>query len=196
MAQQPSRQVDPPPPSPPPPPSGPRLGLNAFKASGDINLVTGFPAPPLLYIGNIAASKDRDLLRNLEITRVIQVLEDDQPPFKGDGIEYLTIPVEDAVSGGRCDLLSWFPRAVDFLDENQRSGEGGNVLVHCLMGSSRSGTVLAALLMWKVRIERDRALELARAARPIVAPNLAFMAQLKEWERVVFSDCEEGDSDE
>ncbi|KAI9345820.1 protein-tyrosine phosphatase-like protein [Zopfochytrium polystomum] len=133
-----------------------------------MNHVFHFRGPPQLYIGNLAAALDRDLLRAHNITRVVQVLEEDWSPFRDDGIAYLPIVVADAAEG--VDLLSWFGDAVKFVlgEAGGRDGGGedsGNVLVHCQMGSSRSGAVAAALLVWRAHVGWRRAVEMAREAR-------------------------------
>ncbi|KAI9353294.1 protein-tyrosine phosphatase-like protein [Zopfochytrium polystomum] len=176
--------------------NNPRL-RDPFAHPAIINHVPSYPSPPTLYIGALPAAKDRALLRRLNITRVVVVLEDAasnpaaRQPFAQDGVRYLAVPAADAVSGENCNLLEWFPVVVRFVEGDgggggDEIGDGGNVLVHCLAGSSRSGTVLVALLMWKLRIGRDEALKLAREARGVVAPNSAFWDQLREWDRVVF----------
>jgi protein-tyrosine phosphatase len=61
-------------------------------------------------------------------------------------------------------------------------GEGG-VLVHCMMGISRSSSVCIAWLMSRKAMSYDDAYKLMKAKRPIVCPNSGFAAQLKMWEK-------------
>ncbi|KAF2738935.1 phosphatases II [Polyplosphaeria fusca] len=65
------------------------------------------------------------------------------------------------------------------------------VLVHCFQGVSRSGSVVVALLMRRLGLSFDEALERARESRPIIMPNPGFADQLRVWEEVGFSIYEE-----
>ncbi|KAJ1568537.1 hypothetical protein HK405_000806 [Cladochytrium tenue] len=201
------------------------------------------PSPHRLYVGNLAASLDLPLLRELRITHVVQVLEEDWSPHAAAGIAYLPIVVEDSPT---VDLAQHFRRSIRFAasawgccdcrgclglsdasaaavtadagshgcaycnnvaDDNGIHGDDvldkGNdgvvndddddkgdddddtsagVLVHCQMGSSRSGAVAAALLMWLLRLPASAAVDTVRAARPCVNPNDGFLCQLANFE--------------
>ena len=60
--------------------------------------------------------------------------------------------------------------------------EGGLVLVNCLVGFSRSATVLTAALMINNHWSLARSLKKLRQSRP-VKPNLGFMVQLLSLEQ-------------
>ena len=60
-----------------------------------------------------------------------------------------------------------------------------SVLVHCLMGMSRSTTVLAAYLIKHQRMPLVEALHLIRKNRSLAYPNLGFWQQLCEFEQAV-----------
>ncbi|KNZ74835.1 Dual specificity protein phosphatase [Termitomyces sp. J132] len=92
----------------------------------------------------------------------------------------MRIPVEDVDYE---DILIHLPSACQFIEEALRSG--GNVLVHCVQGISRSATVVAAYLMWRRRVNTTEALEMVRAARDQIWPNPGFQEQL-----VLFELCQ------
>ena len=52
------------------------------------------------------------------------------------------------------------------------------------MGISRSATVLAAFLMKDRKISSEQALDIIRAARPFICPNLSFRKQLELYEEM------------
>lgn len=60
-----------------------------------------------------------------------------------------------------------------------QSAKPGNVLVHCVSGISRSGSVLVAYVMKTRKLSFDDALSLVRAQRACVAPNGGFQAMLR-----------------
>jgi len=92
----------------------------------------------------------------------------------------MRIRVEDV---DYANLLVHFPSACRFID--QALNEGGVVLVHCIQGLSRSPTVVAAYLMWSMRIHATQALEIVRNARDQIWPNPGFQEQL-----VLFELCQ------
>lgn len=72
----------------------------------------------------------------LSITHIISVC----PDYPSTGPNHLTIPVQDSELD---NLLIHLPEACNFI-QNALDQEGGRILLHCVMGISRSITVLAA----------------------------------------------------
>uniref|UniRef100_A0A915ACP4 Protein-tyrosine-phosphatase n=1 Tax=Parascaris univalens TaxID=6257 RepID=A0A915ACP4_PARUN len=67
--------------------------------------------------------------------------------------------------------------------------DGGQVLVHCVAGVSRSASIcLAYLTKYKCRSLRD-AYHLMASKRPMVRPNLGFWRQLIAFEQEVKKSC-------
>ncbi|KAK7200993.1 putative dual-specificity protein phosphatase [Novymonas esmeraldas] len=56
------------------------------------------------------------------------------------------------------------------------------VAVHCLVGVSRSASIVIAYLVKKYGVSRDEAMEFIRCTRPVVQPNPGFQRQLTIWE--------------
>jgi len=134
-----------------------------------------------LFLGNILAARSTRSLTERRITHVLSVCNDHIPAeLPESGIHHMRIPVEDVDYE---DLLIHLPSACQFIEEALRNG--GNVLVHCVQGISRSAAVIAAYLMWRRRINSTAALELVRAARDQIWPNPGFQEQL-----VLFELCQ------
>jgi len=55
------------------------------------------------------------------------------------------------------------------------------VLVHCVMGISRSATVVCAYLIAEKAMTGQAAIEFVREKRPIICPNIGFQRQLDEY---------------
>ncbi|KAK7440256.1 hypothetical protein VKT23_017196 [Stygiomarasmius scandens] len=128
-----------------------------------------------LYIGNLAAATSTETLERLGITHILSVC----PEFASTGPNHMNISVDDSEYD---DLLIFLPRACQFI---QQALEGeGRVLVHCVVGVSRSATVAAAYLMQSRQWTSATALDFIRKRRPCVQPNYGFLKQLD-----AFADC-------
>lgn len=63
---------------------------------------------------------------------------------------------------------------------------GGNVLVHCVAGVSRSATVCLAFLTKFRCATLKQAYHMMAKKRPLVRPNIGFWRQLIAYEQVIF----------
>ena len=110
--------------------------------------------------------------------RFFQIIEQDG--FKICKINNLQDNGKDPLTGrGQLNL------ALDFIDECERSG--GKVLVHCMVGVSRSATVCIAECMKRLKIDLLRAYLYVRVRRLniIIQPNLMFMYELLKWQETL-----------
>lgn len=129
-----------------------------------------------LFIGNLAAALSQDTRKKLGITHVLSVCtEHTFEPHEN----WLTVAVQDSEYE---DLLIHFPRTCTFIQS--ALDEGGRVLVHCMMGISRSATVVCAYLMLSQRLSAQAAIRFLQRRRPQVHPNYGFRKQLQ-----AFADC-------
>jgi len=146
---------------------------------------------PGLWLGSQEALFDEDLLGRNEISHIITVMrtyvdEDgvrvpcpsSQPhQFLQRGITRLIVPVEDSATE---TLIQHFPRVTEFIMTALRAG--GQVLVHCLAGVSRSPTVVAAFLMEVYGLSPQQAVSKIRESRPLIRPIFGFWDQLQVYE--------------
>ncbi|TMW66105.1 hypothetical protein Poli38472_003870 [Pythium oligandrum] len=132
-----------------------------------------------LYIGGAAAAKDRDNLKQVGITHVINCAANIAPAFFPDDFQYYNIRLRDHSSQ---DVARYFYNVFDFIERARK--RGGKVFVHCVKGISRSPTMAIAYLMWLKRVDLYQALDIVRQARPAVDPNAGFIFQLTEWEHL------------
>ncbi|KAF7323374.1 Phosphatases II [Mycena chlorophos] len=132
--------------------------------------------PGQLYLSNLPAAQSASLREASGITHIVSVCTE----YPSTGPKHLVIPVNDCEYD---DLLIHLPEACSWIDN--ALAEGGRVLIHCLMGVSRSTTVLAAYLMKTRHLSPTAALSLIRKRRPCVQPNYGFLKQLD-----VFQACD------
>ncbi|XP_038208085.1 dual specificity protein phosphatase 13-like isoform X1 [Zerene cesonia] len=141
---------------------------------------------PGLFVGDAVAAKDKAFLRRMGINYVLNTAEGkrytqvdtdhlyyrDCPGLRYKGFQLMDLP--------STDISKYFHIAANFIDEG--ISRGGRVLVHCLMGVSRSATCALAFLMIKRGMTLTEALALVRSRRDI-HPNEGFVRQLQDLDR-------------
>ncbi|KAF9463677.1 protein-tyrosine phosphatase-like protein [Collybia nuda] len=128
-----------------------------------------------IYIGNLSAARSIEYRKKYGITHTISVC----PEYPSTGPNHLAITIEDTEYD---DILVHLPKACQFIQRALE--EGGKVLVHCVMGISRSATVVAAFLMKTRKLSRSAAVRFIKQRRPQVHPNYGFIKQLE-----IFAEC-------
>ncbi|CAN8000401.1 dual specificity protein phosphatase 3 [Ixodes scapularis] len=135
---------------------------------------------PSIFVGDEGAAKNKDYLRGLGVTHVINTAEGQkfgqvdtgQAFYASHGIHYLGLKLIDIPQE---DISAHFDKAAEFIDDCLQ--QGGKVLVHCRMGMSRSATIAIAYLMIKKGMTVDDGLRTLRMNRA-VRPNNGFLLQL------------------
>ncbi|KAM9808965.1 dual specificity protein phosphatase 13A-like [Syngnathus typhle] len=133
---------------------------------------------PNLYIGNIAVAQNKKTLSKLGITHVLNAAHSKQGSigdqgFYGDACIYFGIPAEDS---DHFDVSQYFKPAADFIHKVLKNNQG-KVLVHCIMGVSRSATLALGYLMLCQRLSLHDALRHVVQKRAIY-PNRNFLMLL------------------
>ncbi|KAH7884933.1 protein-tyrosine phosphatase-like protein [Phlebopus sp. FC_14] len=131
-----------------------------------------------LFVGSMSAILDRDLLKNNRITHIVQVL--DAPWLsisEKDGFRCLRIDILDKPSA---DLRPHLEGACQYIAGALNAG--GNVLVHCQQGVSRSPAIVIAYLIHNLGMSYDQAYALVKRRRPCINPNPGFVSALRAWE--------------
>ncbi|CAG0904213.1 unnamed protein product [Darwinula stevensoni] len=133
---------------------------------------------PFLYLGSQQDAMNKELLMSYNINYIVNVsTSGDQPDFIQDS-HFLRIPVNDNYNDRLAPHLN---RAFEFLDKVEEAS--GNVLVHCLMGISRSPSVAIAYIMMKQGLSWEEAYRIVKSKRATISPNFNFLGQLMEFER-------------
>ncbi|KAM4624436.1 dual specificity protein phosphatase 13A-like [Polymixia lowei] len=133
---------------------------------------------PNIYIGNVAIAQNRTALQKIGITHVLNAAHSKRGSvgdqrFYGNDFVYCGIPADDST---HFDLDVYFKPAAEFIHKALKSPHG-KVLVHCIMGMSRSSTLVLAYLMIYHRLPLKRALQKLIQKRAIY-PNRNFLALL------------------
>ncbi|XP_020777136.1 dual specificity protein phosphatase family protein [Boleophthalmus pectinirostris] len=133
---------------------------------------------PGLYIGNVAVAQNKKTLCKLGITHVLNAAHSKQGSigdqrFYGDTCVYFGIPAEDS---DEFNLSQHFRPAAEFIHTALKTKDG-KVLVHCIMGVSRSASLVVAYLMLHQRLTLSNALKHVIQKRSIY-PNRHFLSLL------------------
>jgi atypical dual specificity phosphatase len=133
-----------------------------------------------LYLSDfISLSASR--LRELGVTFVINATQEIPFVEGADGtVEFMKLYIDDVPTA---DIAQHFHTCTDKLRDNRT--KGGNSLIHCALGISRSVTIcLAYLVKYEGRTLRQAYMELKKK-RPIIRPNDGFWRQLIAFETAV-----------
>ncbi|XP_041921050.1 dual specificity protein phosphatase 13-like [Alosa sapidissima] len=134
---------------------------------------------PNLYIGNEVAARDKPLLYHMGITHIVNAASG--PPHVNTGprfyrdmnIDYYGVEADDSMD---FIIAPYFYSTARFI--RAALGRGGKVFVHCLMGVSRSSTLVLAFLMICEDLTLREAARTVRQHRDI-CPNPGFLHQLR-----------------
>jgi dual specificity MAP kinase phosphatase len=145
-------------------------------------------APPVritsyIIVGSERDASSKDCFDSFNIKFVLNVTNQCPNYFEGDSdmkIKYFRIPAQD---NGKMRLLDYFEVANQFIAEARSSKS--SVLIHCVAGISRSVTVTIAYLMKQYNMPLQKAYDHVKRRRPAISPNLNFMGQLLEYERML-----------
>lgn len=127
-----------------------------------------------LYLGALEDVFKITTMKEAGISHILSILDRSLPvsirkQFTCKYVEVLDLPDED--------LLSYFEECLRFIDEGRNNGTG--VLVHCLVGCSRSATIVIAWMMRERQINVEDAVNSVKECRPRIRPNDGFKFQLE-----------------
>jgi len=134
-----------------------------------------------LFLGSIEAANDEKWLRDNNITHIVGLV-DGQKRFSK--ISYLTY--NNIGDSQNQNIVKYFGVCFSFI-ENAIS-RGGNVLVHCYAGISRSTTIVVGFMMYKYGTSLQATFDIVKSKRTIIFPNYGFILQLKVFNRLSHND--------
>ena len=130
-----------------------------------------------IWLGNYKAANNVDDLKKEGIKKVLCILEYCFPEYReGDDLKQKIIKIEDKPTQ---NIIKYLGECLNFIKGDDK------ILVHCMAGSSRSGSIVIAYIMWAQKMSFDDALNLVVKKRAIVSPNFGFVAQLKIFEKLL-----------
>ncbi|VDP10157.1 unnamed protein product [Soboliphyme baturini] len=133
---------------------------------------------PGLYVGSLFDALCESKLEKYEITHIVSV-HDGARKFSTQRPQ-LVIKVSDTHNE---DMVKLIPVVNDFV--HQARCNGGSVLIHCLLGISRSVTLVVAYIMTVTSFGWRHSLNIVRSARHKANPNIGFKKQLQLFENAM-----------
>lgn len=127
-----------------------------------------------VFIGNATASGTRDILRQNDITCIVNCTSDMPLTFQGrdQSISYFRFNIYRFMStlnlSTHRGVLEFFLPVFDWIDACVAAGK--NVLIHCLAGAHRAGTTGVAYTMHAANLDHRTAILACKTCRPIVDP--------------------------
>lgn len=134
-----------------------------------------------LYLGSRIEASDREWLDNHHITHIVNCAIE-IPSYFPDHYSYLNLRLDDTPSQSIYHVLE---RSFHFI--LGAIGRGGNVLVHCAAGISRSASMVIYFIMKTKEMSFQKALAYVTSKRDIVNPNQGFVYQLISTSPEVYS---------
>lgn len=128
-----------------------------------------------LWLGNIASATNRKQLLAHDIKNIVVTAIGVRQLFSE--INYVYIPLRDTESEF---ILSQIKQILPQVHDMVLKAP---TLVHCMVGASRSATLVICYLMRFKRINLKDSLALVKDKRPIVDPNSGYLKQLQEFEK-------------
>ena len=136
-----------------------------------------------LFLSGQMAASNLECLQALGVTHVLNCCERIPCKFKAR-LRYRVLPVMDTKAS---DIRKYIPDALSFLDEVLEAR--GKVLVHCMVGASRSVALVLAWLVARERVPLREAFKQLRAVRRPARPNRSFCQQLMDFEQEELGTC-------
>eukprot|EP01122_Echinamoeba_exundans_P017822 TRINITY_DN9774_c0_g1_i1.p1 TRINITY_DN9774_c0_g1~~TRINITY_DN9774_c0_g1_i1.p1 ORF type:complete len:438 (+),score=61.95 TRINITY_DN9774_c0_g1_i1:33-1346(+) len=156
-----------------------KMGRLAKKSTGLSEILEDF-----LYLGGGRDARDTRMLQSMGITRVLNVASEWQVSQHPD-IDHLHIKLMDYESE---DISSHFGTGIDYIERARRDNQ--RILVHCVMGKSRSVSFVLAYLMQMKDMHLRTAFEYVYARRNVIKPNRGFMQTLIAYEKQLYPSLE------
>jgi len=168
-----------------------RLNLDpSIVSSGPYNALDALWQHPqsrgIFYVGNQQAASNLALLREYNITHVVNCT-DNMPNYhertSGSNITYYRFDITSSYRRVKSDAeaVQFVQPMLDFV--GTALAEGHNVMVHCLAGAHRAGTTGCICLMHFASLGNREAVTTAKRCRPIIDPIGHFPELLAKLDR-------------
>ncbi|XP_069835369.1 dual specificity protein phosphatase 13A-like [Dendropsophus ebraccatus] len=137
---------------------------------------------PNLYLGDVVIASDKKKLKKMGITHILNAAHASWE-CTGDGIDYGPDVQYYGITAEDCpefNMSIYFRRGAQFIHQALNT-PNRKILVHCVLGKSRSATLVLAYLMIYQGFSLADAIRHV-SERRCIAPNRGFLQQLQQLE--------------
>lgn len=133
-----------------------------------------------IYLGSAFNAASYYDLKDNNIKMIINVTKEISKYYPGE-FEYYNCDIYD---NNMESIEQYLEEAYQQIKNFQKNNTGGNILVHCYMGASRSATIVLYYLMKEMKnadgnlVTHKEALEYLKTKRPVVNPTHRFTKDL------------------
>ena len=133
-----------------------------------------------LYLGTFINACDIDELKRNNITYILNCAKECINTKLPESKKQLHLKIKDSE---KFKIIDYFEEANNFIHKCKK--EGGNILVHCKFGISRSPSFIIAYLVKYYKFTVDKALKFVNLKRFQIKPNKGFIEQLYLYEKYI-----------
>eukprot|EP01080_Neovahlkampfia_damariscottae_P006271 gene6271-10278_t len=134
---------------------------------------------PNLFIGSIHCANNHEELKKQNITHILTMCFEELP-IKSEGITYYEELIHDAHN---FDISKVFPNCFEIIDKIREKNE--KVLVHCMLGISRSGSICIGYVMKEEKTNFLETWRKLKSIRSVIHPNEMFKKSLITFEEKI-----------
>jgi protein-tyrosine phosphatase len=134
-----------------------------------------------IFISDAQCAIDKRLLKALNINYILNAAENEvrtgREYYRDIGAEYMGIKLVDVPEE---NISLYFDQVADFI--HHCLSQRGKIVVHCVMGISRSAACVIAYLIKYCGKDTFEAITFLRQKRGIINPNPGFIKQLQKFQ--------------
>ena len=132
-----------------------------------------------IVLGNEDCARDKGFLDMNKFTHVLICAEGCEMFYESE-YKYKVIYLDDSPDQ---HILQYFKEAFDFI--NEAIITKGKVYIHCVMGISRSASIVIGYLMYMNKLSYNEAYMYVKSKRKQINPNSGFVRQLQQFETLL-----------
>ena len=125
-----------------------------------------------LFVGCLADGKNKLTQSVLGIRAVVNCTMDEEFIMEGEDNQY-RVAVDDSCNQ---NIQDYFPGALGFMRKHTNLGHA--ILIHCVMGMSRSASMVLLYLMHEYKLSLKECYDQVKIQRPFINPNPKFLKEL------------------
>ncbi len=130
-----------------------------------------------IYLGNFETSINLEYLKKYNIGAIVRILDPGMSSSCKNNISSIKYHQIELIDHPSENITKHFPEFLNFVNSNGKT----NILIHCLMGISRSPIFTALVLTSNYDFTVSGALEYIGQKRPIIKPKSEFIKQLVQY---------------